>query len=96
MRVLTFANGHVLRERLVGIDEHARRLAYTVEDARLTHHNASLQVLPAAGGEARIVWTTDVLPNEAGGPIGAMMLVGVQAMRTALGALMPRAHAELA
>ena len=40
-RLVTFANGEVVRERIVDIDDRARRLAYAVVDWRTTHHNAS-------------------------------------------------------
>ena len=33
-RVVTFFNGAVARERLVGVDDHARRLAYSVIESR--------------------------------------------------------------
>lgn len=36
-RVVTFANGFVARERLVDVDERARRLAYSARSARLQH-----------------------------------------------------------
>jgi hypothetical protein len=45
-REITFFNGAVARERLIGVDDGARRLAYSVIESRLnaTHHNASMQV----------------------------------------------------
>jgi hypothetical protein len=35
-------------------------------------------------GGSRVVWTADVLPDEAAGPIGAMMRDGAIAMNSAL------------
>lgn len=89
VRHITFANGYDVRERLVGIDEQARRLAYTVVGGKTAHHHASAQVLAEPDGRARFVWITDVLPHEAAGPIGAMMALGAQAMAKALAALGP-------
>ena len=89
VRHITFANGYDVRERLVGIDEQARRIAYTVVGGKAAHHHASAQVLPESDGRTRFVWITDVLPHEAGGPIGAMMALGAAAMTKALGALGP-------
>lgn len=89
VRHITFANGYDVRERLVGIDEQARRLAYTVVGGKAAHHHASAQVLAEPDGRARFVWITDVLPHEAAGPIGAMMALGAQAMAKALAALGP-------
>ena len=50
-RVVTFANGVVARELIVGVDKDARRLAYSVVGGQATHHNASFQVV--ADGAAR-------------------------------------------
>lgn len=62
-RLVTFANGLVLRELLVSLDETSRRLVYASVQGRATHHNASIQVLPEGKTGSRIVWITDVLPN---------------------------------
>ena len=40
-RVVTFANGLVVHERIVDVDDDARRLAYTVLDGPFTHHHAT-------------------------------------------------------
>ena len=45
-RLVTFANGEVVRERIVDIDDRTRRMAYAVVEWRTTHHNASFQVIP--------------------------------------------------
>jgi hypothetical protein len=79
-RVVTFANGLVTRELIVDVGDEARRLAYSARSERLKHHSASFQVF-AEGAGCRIVWIADVLPNEAAGPVGAMMEQGVAAMR---------------
>jgi hypothetical protein len=43
-RIVTFYTGLVARERLIDIDDGARRLAYSVQTDGLTHHNAYKQV----------------------------------------------------
>lgn len=75
VRVITFFNGAVAQERLVGTDDDTRRLAYTVIDGPLgaTHHNASAQVVAEAGGRSRFVWVTDVLPHELEAPVSGLM-----------------------
>jgi hypothetical protein len=85
-RVVTFANGAVARELLVGIDDEARRLAYTVVEGRLpfTHHNASAQVFADGPGRARFVWITDVLPHDLAEPIEQLMERGAEVMRMTL------------
>lgn len=84
-RVVTFANGMVVRELIVDIDDARRRFAYAAVGGRMTHHNASIQVLPADDGRSRIEWTIDVLPDEMAAPIAGLMAQGAQAMQAALG-----------
>ena len=89
-RIVTFASGAVARERLVGVDATDRRLAYTVVEGRLpfTHHQATVEVaeVPGQGGSCRLVWTTDVLPDELAEPIGGLMDAGAEAMVRCLSA----------
>ena len=82
-RIVTFGNGMVLKEPIVGIDEERRRLAWTAEGGPMTHYNASVQVF-AAGGGSRIVWIADVLPEAAAATVGSMMEQGLAAMKQAL------------
>ena len=91
VRTITFVNGAVARERLVGIDDDARRLCYSVVDGALgsTHHNASVQVFDAENGGSRFVWVTDVLPHELGSTIDALMDQALVAIEKTLGASMP-------
>jgi hypothetical protein len=81
-RVVTFANGAVAREVLVGVDDDARRLAYSVVEGPLgaTHHNASAQVLDGPDGTARFLWITDVLPDALGDTVRALMQQGIVAI----------------
>jgi carbon monoxide dehydrogenase subunit G len=82
-RVVTFANGMVARERIVDVDDRARRLAYSVIEGRPTHHNASIQIVPEGSG-SRVVWIADLLPDELAGAIGGMMEQGCAAMKRTL------------
>lgn len=83
-RVLTFANGLVAREVLVGIDDTRRRLAYTFAGGKASHHNASAQVFAEGPGRSRFVWITDVLPDAMAAYIEPMMVQGAAAMKAAL------------
>jgi hypothetical protein len=83
-RVVTFANGTVIRELIVDIDDVTRRFVYAAVGGRSKHHNASMQVFAEPNGGSRLVWITDVLPNEAIGPIAGLMEQGAQAMARAL------------
>jgi carbon monoxide dehydrogenase subunit G len=72
-RVVTFSNGMVVRELLVDIDDEGHRFAYAVVGGRTRHHNATMQVIAEGGHRSRLVWITDLLPNELAGSIGALM-----------------------
>lgn len=62
---MTFINGAVFRERLIGVNPTARRLAYAITGAvvRPDHHNASMQILPDGHASCRLSWIQDVLPD---------------------------------
>ena len=83
-RIVTFANGMVARELIVDLDDEARRLAWSARGARLSHHNASVQVFADGEGRSRLVWTADLLPNELAGDIRAMIEQAAVAMKKAL------------
>jgi hypothetical protein len=83
-RIVTFFNGVVVRERLVDLDDDARRLVWSIVDGPYSHHNGSAQVFAADGGGATLVWTTDLLPDEAAEPTAAMMERGLAAMKQTL------------
>jgi uncharacterized protein YndB with AHSA1/START domain len=59
-RIVTFANGAVMREVLIDLDDDARRLAWTIVDGPYDHHQGVAQVLSEDGG-SRFVWTADLL-----------------------------------
>ena len=81
---MSFANGMVARELLVGIDEPNRRLAYTITGGKASHHHASAQVFAHGEGRSRFVWITDVLPDELAAYIAPMMDQGGAAMKKTL------------
>jgi hypothetical protein len=86
-RIITFAGGEVVRERFVAADDDARRLVYSVVEGSfpITHHQASVEVVDTAGGTGcRLVWITDVLPDELGPVIDGMMDQGAVAITEAL------------
>ena len=83
-RLVTFANGEVVRERIVDIDDRARRLAYAVVDWRTTHHNASFQVTPDGDGRSRLTWITDLLPDSLADLVGGFVEQGCVAIKRTL------------
>ena len=85
VRILTFANGSVARERLVDCDDTRRRLVYSVAHERIAQHSASVQILSDGETRCRMVWITDVLPHEIAPYIDGQMELGAAAMQKALG-----------
>ncbi len=84
-RVVTFANGVVARELIVDVDDTARRLVWSVTGSpRLTHHNASMQVIAQDERQSLVVWIADVLPHEVAGYIGGLMEQGLATMKKTL------------
>ena len=83
-RLVTFANGEIVRERIVDIDDRARRLAYAVVDWRTTHHNASFQVTPDGDGSSRLTWVTDLLPDALADLVGSFVEQGCEAIKRTL------------
>ena len=81
--MVTFANGMTAREVIVDVDDARRRLAYSVRSDRLSHHNASFQVVPEGAG-SRLIWIADVLPHAAAETVGAMMEAGILAAKVGL------------
>ncbi len=63
LREVTFANGLVVQERIISVDEERRRVAYAVIGEMFEHHSASMQILPAEDGDCRFVWISDFLPD---------------------------------
>lgn len=93
-RIVTFFNGTVVREVLVACDEDAMRLAWSIVDGPYTHHNGVAQVFAESPGQARFVWTADLLPDAAAEQTAAMMEHGVGiAKRTLEAAQAPSAGA---
>ena len=62
-RTVTFVNGVVIREVIVSIDDQHMRVSYASVGGQSRHHNASIQIF-TAGEKCRLLWVTDVLPDE--------------------------------
>jgi len=84
-RIVTFANGNVVRERLVDCDEVRQRLAYAIASERMTQHSASIQVKADGANHCHVIWITDVLPNEIASYIETQMELGAAAMQKTFG-----------
>jgi carbon monoxide dehydrogenase subunit G len=86
-RVVTFANGMVVTEPIIDLNEAARRLVWGAQGGQLAHYNASVQVFARPEGGSRVAWIADFLPHEAATMVEPMMAQGMAAMQRALDAL---------
>jgi hypothetical protein len=83
-RIVTFANGMVVRELIVSVDDQTCRHSWAAVGEPLTHYNASVQVFSVGPDKCRIVWIADLMPNEVAEPIGQMIQQGLNAMKQTL------------
>jgi uncharacterized protein YndB with AHSA1/START domain len=83
-RVIQFANGSIVKETLVTLDEERRRLVYVVASERIAHHNASAEIIADGADYCRFIWTTDILPDDLAPYIDSQMSEGAKAMKAAL------------
>jgi hypothetical protein len=85
LRTVRFANGMVVQERIITIDDERRRIVYTAERGTpMTHHHASMQVIPEGENRCRFVWITDLLPDAVAAGISQMIDSGAQALKANL------------
>jgi hypothetical protein len=80
-RIVTFANGNTAQELLVTTDDARMRLVYAAASPRVKQHSASIQVYANRESRSRVVWITDVLPNEIAPYIDGQMDLGAAAMQ---------------
>jgi len=83
-RIVTFFNGSVMRERLVSVDDEARRLVWSIVDGPYTHHNGSAQIFCDCDRRTWFVWVADVLPDELAPGTAEMMERGLVAIKETL------------
>jgi hypothetical protein len=65
VRVVTFADGVVVHERFVELDDAERRIVYGLVGGSVQpdHDTAQMQVVPEDGG-CRFIWTRELRPDE--------------------------------
>ncbi|MGA7323111.1 MAG: SRPBCC family protein [Rhodomicrobium sp.] len=83
-RIVTFADGRVVREPIVAIDDEFMRVVWSAESSLATHFNGAAQVFAMSDGSAKIIWIADFLPHEIAPQIDAAMSAGAAAMNRAL------------
>jgi hypothetical protein len=79
LRTVTFANGNVIQERIVAVDDAHRRVAYTVCGPNFEQHAASMQIVDGPEGRCRLVWISDFLPDERRAMVEPLMDAGCAA-----------------
>ncbi|WP_321842586.1 SRPBCC family protein [Paraburkholderia bannensis] len=82
LRSVTFANGNVVQERIITVDDAAMRVAYTVCGPNFEHYAASMQIVADEvdpGERCRLVWIIDFLPDERRAMVEPLMDAGCAA-----------------
>ena len=86
-RIVTFANGMVVRELIVDVDDETCRHSWSARSEPFTHHNASAQVFPEGSDRCRVVWIADLMPNEVAEATAEMIQQGLETMKRTLEAV---------
>lgn len=94
VRTVTFKNGVVVKERILGVDSQNRRMAYTILSDKLEHHSAAFQVVTEANRRTRIIWTADILPKEMENYLSGMSDRAIEAMKRTLEGDCPETSCE--
>ena len=81
-RVVTFADGLVVRERILAVDDATRCVAYRVEGL-FEHHHATMTVAAAPGGST-LTWVTELRPDDAAPLVEGLMDQGLAAAAASL------------
>ena len=82
IRTVHFANGVVVREHIIDVDEESRRVAYSVMDSPgMGYHHASMQVVDAGPGRCQFIWITDFLPEGARANLAPLIEQGTSALK---------------
>ena len=81
-RTVTFANGMVVRERILDVDDERRRVAYTALDGPgMAYHHASMQIVSADPARCEFVWITDFVPAELADTLRPLIEQGADALK---------------
>jgi hypothetical protein len=81
VRTVTFANGLIVREQIITVDEVHRRVAYAVIEGDFRHHSASIQVESVDDETCRMIWVSDFLPDDAAAMVAPLVEQGAAALR---------------
>ncbi|RAR61113.1 polyketide cyclase/dehydrase/lipid transport protein [Paraburkholderia unamae] len=81
LRWVTFADGTVIEERVIAVDDAHMRIAYTVVGGRFEHHHATVQVVAQTPQQCRVVWISDFKPDERASAVEPLMDAGCAALK---------------
>jgi hypothetical protein len=82
VRTVRFANGKVISERILDVDEEHRRVAYAVvEPQGMTYHHASMEIGFAGPGRCTFLWISDFVPAEAAAALQPLIDQGADALK---------------
>ncbi|PVX71620.1 SRPBCC family protein [Paraburkholderia unamae] len=81
LRWVTFADGTVIEERMIAVDDAHMRIAYTVVGGRFEHHHATVQVVAQTPQQCRVVWISDFKPDERASAVEPLMDAGCAALK---------------
>ncbi|WP_293881838.1 SRPBCC family protein, partial [Sphingomonas sp.] len=84
VRTVTFANGFVVHERIVSVDDRARRITYSAFGGNATYHLATMKVVAERHQRSKVIWQTRFLPAELEPFIKHNMQAGAQVMKAHL------------
>ncbi len=84
VRTVTFADGTVVREPILDIDDARHRVAWAAQGEGFDHYSASLQADDLGDGRTRLAWVADLLPDEMAPRVDAMVLQGLATMKRTL------------
>lgn len=87
-RILTMWNGNTVKEKILDINESSMRMAYTVVETAmaLEFHHASFQIFPVGEKSCRLVWITDILPDNELAAVKARVDRGAEVMKETIDA----------
>ena len=84
-RTAHFANGMVVHERILDVDDARRRVAYSAMDGPgMTYHHASMQIVDGTAGQCAFVWITDFLPEALRTKLTPLIDQGAKALKSNL------------
>ena len=84
-RTAHFANGMVVHERILDVDDARRRVAYSATDGPgMTYHHASMQIVDGTAGQCSFVWITDFVPETLRAQLTPLIDQGARALKANL------------